>query len=514
VDENPGSVTWQFNNTTNRTITVVLFRGAAAAGFSPYYYGNSFWPVYNVWGHMGAWPNGNSFAQNLNPLGTNILGPQGQSANLGLVHFSGQVFMVAFLFPIGPGTWETIEGGFPAPANNFFCMEVSLETTGNFALTFDPAQATLADSSLGTNSPGFQPDPGIFTTLSTVPVPANPIYVENFPMSYAQLLPVPPTPMWHDWESLGSPQGQSINGPAAASWGPNRLDVFAQGATDFELKHIWWDGAWSAWESLGGSLTSDPAAVSWGPGTIDVFARGPDNALWHNWYFNGWRGWESMGAPVSTAWNGTPIHDNGPWQNLSPPPGGGLTSKPAVVSTGPGQLTVFVQANSPANPSFVSLWALEFSNDAWGLWQYVGDMQNQDVIVPGTSPAAVSSGNGQIDILEMGQLGLWHQSFSNGLWGTWNPLAPPIVGLQNSPAISSWGPGRLDVFDRSVAYGRLSSDCSLWHLWFDQNQGGWVAWESLGGQITSDPSAVSWADNRIDVFTRGNDLTLWHQWFG
>src|SRR5215475_3761887 len=46
-----GEVTWQFNNTTNGTITVVLFRGMATPGFQPYYYGNSFWPVYNVWSH-------------------------------------------------------------------------------------------------------------------------------------------------------------------------------------------------------------------------------------------------------------------------------------------------------------------------------------------------------------------------------------------------------------------------------------------------------------------------------
>jgi len=38
---------------------------------------------------------------------------------------------------------------------------------------------------------------------------------------------------------------------------------------------------WSDWMDLGGQLTSEPAAVSWGPNRIDVFARGTDNALWH-----------------------------------------------------------------------------------------------------------------------------------------------------------------------------------------------------------------------------------------
>jgi hypothetical protein len=38
---------------------------------------------------------------------------------------------------------------------------------------------------------------------------------------------------------------------------------------------------WSSWESLGGILTSAPAAVSWGPNRIDVFARGPRRDLIH-----------------------------------------------------------------------------------------------------------------------------------------------------------------------------------------------------------------------------------------
>jgi len=41
------------------------------------------------------------------------------------------------------------------------------------------------------------------------------------------------------------------------------------------------DRGCSSWESLGGILTSAPAAVSWGPNRIDVFARGPRRDLIH-----------------------------------------------------------------------------------------------------------------------------------------------------------------------------------------------------------------------------------------
>jgi hypothetical protein len=67
-----------------------------------------------------------------------------------------------------------------------------------------------------------------------------------------------------------------------------RLDVFARG-TDDALWHKWYDGRWSDWVSLGGTLTSDSAAVSWDRRRIDVFVRGSDHALWHKWYDGVWR---------------------------------------------------------------------------------------------------------------------------------------------------------------------------------------------------------------------------------
>jgi serine protease AprX len=37
-------------------------------------------------------------------------------------------------------------------------------------------------------------------------------------------------------------------------------------------------------EDLGGNIYSNPAAVSWGPSRIDVFAIGGDHAMWHRWW--------------------------------------------------------------------------------------------------------------------------------------------------------------------------------------------------------------------------------------
>ena len=100
---------------------------------------------------------------------------------------------------------------------------------------------------------------------------------------------------WQAWEGLG---GMLSSSPTAVSWSPNRIDVFAKG-TDNGLWHKWWNGtSWNGWEPLGGVLTAAPSVSSWGDGRLDVFARGSDNALYHRFYANGWGGWERLGKRI------------------------------------------------------------------------------------------------------------------------------------------------------------------------------------------------------------------------
>jgi len=88
------------------------------------------------------------------------------------------------------------------------------------------------------------------------------------------------------WEISGG--FRTTTSPAIASWGPGRLDVFSRGENN-ALWHKWFaNGAWHAWESLGGFVTAGPAAVSWGTGRIDAFARGTDGAFWHRWFDGAW----------------------------------------------------------------------------------------------------------------------------------------------------------------------------------------------------------------------------------
>lgn len=86
-------------------------------------------------------------------------------------------------------------------------------------------------------------------------------------------------------------------------------------------------------------------------------------------------------------------------------------------------------------------------------------------------------------------------------WGNWEWLGGKT---HSGPDVSSWGPGRLDLFVRGA-------DDALWHRSFDS--GTWASWESLGGKLTSDPGAASQATGMIDVFARGMDNAIWQRSF-
>ncbi len=85
-------------------------------------------------------------------------------------------------------------------------------------------------------------------------------------------------------------------------------------------------------------------------------------------------------------------------------------------------------------------------------------------------------------------------------WSGWESLGGYLT---TAPTAVSWSNGRIDVFGRG-------SDNALYHKWFD---GGWSGWESLGGTLTSGPGASSWASGRLDLFVRGTDNAMYHKWF-
>jgi hypothetical protein len=220
------------------------------------------------------------------------------------------------------------------------------------------------------------------------------------------------------------------------------------------------------------------AAVSWDANRIDLFARSRSNILLH----------KSRGG--SGTWSD--------WEPLS----GEITSRPAATSRGTGRLDVF--ARLPDN----TLGHREFNNGRWTDWESLGGVLT-------SAPAAVAGVNERLDVFVRGEgdtLQWWSRDATQA--AKWEPVPSANArDFRSEPAVSSWGPGRLDVviWGAGRAFPFSPIGWGLWHPSFEN--GNWsVAWHFLAG-IESTPTAVSWATDRIDVSVRGSNNNLLHYWW-
>jgi thiol-disulfide isomerase/thioredoxin len=88
-----------------------------------------------------------------------------------------------------------------------------------------------------------------------------------------------------------------------------------------------------------------------------------------------------------------------------------------------------------------------------------------------------------------------------GAWSSWASLGGYIT---SSPTAVSWADGRIDTFVRG-------GDGALWQNTYANNA--WSGWTSLGGQIApnTSPAVSSQATGKLDLFVIGTDNALWHK---
>lgn len=92
---------------------------------------------------------------------------------------------------------------------------------------------------------------------------------------------------------------------------------------------------------------------------------------------------------------------------------------------------------------------------------------------------------------------------------TWTPIGAPPGGAQGDPTIVSWAPGRLDVFARGA-------DNKLWSTFRASANAAWSAWTQpvgVDGTLASGPEASSRGPGRIDVFVVGTDGQAYQRLF-
>ncbi|MCW2650314.1 MAG: cysteine protease [Mycobacterium sp.] len=86
-------------------------------------------------------------------------------------------------------------------------------------------------------------------------------------------------------------------------------------------------------------------------------------------------------------------------------------------------------------------------------------------------------------------------------WHGWESLGGVLT---SKPSATSWGPDRIDIVARGL-------DSGVWHRWWDGAH--WGGWESLGGACQTGPAICSWGSGRLDIFVVGNDHKLYHKWY-
>ena len=248
---------------------------------------------------------------------------------------------------------------------------------------------------------------------------------------------------------------------------------------------------------------------------LDVFEN-YSGAIYHRWSYDGGTTWAPW-VPV-------------PWTSC-----GGVVASPAIVgpvslvSDRPGRL--WLAGKSTAGKVMINMFTA--STGIWMGWCETGPTSVRGgvtlVTIPpfwcgpfcgpfiwsfyawnaDSFPAITSWGPGRLDLFmhatrydgAIALLHAWRTSDDDEF--TWEELGTGL--MQGSPAAVSWGWGRIDVFARGGG-----SDLS--HKYF--GGGRWSRWETLGGYITASPAVVSTGPQQLSVYVRGGDGALYHRWFG
>jgi hypothetical protein len=274
---------------------------------------------------------------------------------------------------------------------------------------------------------------------------------------------------------------------------------------------------WSAWQDLGGIITSAPAAVSWGPARIDLFARGGNGELvqrakegsgaWTAWGTPGeLRGMLLRSAPSCTSAAPNTINcvalregyggvtqfwwDGQRWSRNDL--GGDATSAPAIVAWGRGRLSVFVRNG---NGTLIhKYWQPGAADWAPPQWEAVGNGAQLF-----SAPSCTSRDSGIIDCFSLGPTGIVQQLYydetagAGARWNGWFQLTG-VASFRGGSTISAVGSGRnlLDLFVRGL-------DTRLYQITYT---GSWSSpWAAIDTRtMVAAPGCTRVGRNRIDCF--------------
>lgn len=202
-------------------------------------------------------------------------------------------------------------------------------------------------------------------------------------------------------------------------------------------------------------------------------------------------------------------------------PIGGLSPlPPEIVAWGPNNETLFAFAVGTDH----ALWFTRFDGffkvgEHWSSWQSLGGIAM-------SPPSAVRSGTSSVDVFAAGpHSDLLHWQFRNGTWTEWPaesttggavPLAPHIFPPGPHRYWESMG-GIITSPPSATLFGGLSDEIGVFAsgtdhaLWVKSCVGGsWQGWNSLGSHVVSSPPRAVTFQGDFVVFALGTDSAVWY----
>jgi outer membrane protein assembly factor BamB len=225
-----------------------------------------------------------------------------------------------------------------------------------------------------------------------------------------------------------------------------------------------------------------PAGVLWGDGCNDWYDAPTGGTIWQ--YNGGCSG--PSGAPAP-AYHGSRFDTGNRVLNSSDGSVAGYYSSgpPGAYDGSMGFYLVgnVVQAEDLATNRIV--------------WSFAGD--GQLITAPLSINGVLYAGSATGTIYAL------NQATGATIWS--GSAGAPLSGISYRSPFSDMNAGEdtllVPAGTRLVAFGNAGSPPP-----------GWGPWESRGGRIVSGPAATTWwGSNRLDVFVRGTDASLWDSWY-
>lgn len=269
---------------------------------------------------------------------------------------------------------------------------------------------------------------------------------------------------WSGWFTL---DGHSVSSaPAVARDSSGRLAVFVRSSAG-QLIHSRQvsagSEAWTTWQPLETGHAGNPVAIADNSGLLWVFVRGADNRLYHKRQVDG------------GAWSAWQVFD------------GALFGDPAVVLF-QGRLHVFVRGTDDG-----IYFKAQNPDSSWSNWVSLGGKTP-------SNPAVVARSDTRLDVFVRGKdnPALHYKYYDLGAWSaSWANLGGTVT---TDPAVATYA-GTVEVIARH-SDGRLR-----------RTQPGSGFWIDLGGPVTtSDPVIGVNHDGRMEIFVRGSDGTIYHNY--